>query len=590
MTTRLSETDPRAGGTDAPPVPSPRTLQLGARVSLRRALLWLLILAMTPIVLLGMGRSAQQLRRSQATAEAGLSQRALETARWQTEVVRTSKAVLTLLAEHPDVRSGGILCDMALQKVERGFPAYSNVSRVRADGTLACSSTQPMPALAFARQAWWQRAQQAPGVMIVGPVVGQMSKRQVMVVVLPLRSETGAFDGIVSVSIDMDWMQQTLRTGLPGGDALALVLDGGGRVLVGNHSLRFGAFDVDIAPRSVGSISDASGRRWSYAMAPLITGYDGRRALFIAYAMPEARLFSAGWFQAGFSLLLPLFAVLIASLVIWFGTNTLVVRWLRELRTVADAFSNGDYRARAADFNAAPTEFRVLAAAFYKTGAAVERRDTELRAALDRQNLLVREIHHRVKNNLQIIMSLLSLQAGRLETETGRAAMNQTQLRISTLALVHRLLYETGEQARISSQTLLGGVCDLVDKSFGKRPDVEMHCDFTDIALRLDTAIPLCLWLVEAASNARTHAFPAGRAGAVWITLTAAGGQGTLAVVDNGIGLEDQNPAGPPARGLRILGGIAKQLGGTSVVTSVPDVETRLQLTFPIPADEPGAP
>ena len=86
------------------------------------------------------------------------------------------------------------------------------------------------------------------------------------------------------------------------------------------------------------SSTDGDGRDWTYALAPLVSGLDGKPSLFIAYAMPEARLFSAGWLQAGFSLLQPLLAVLVVSLVIWFGTNALVLRWLRELRGLAQTF------------------------------------------------------------------------------------------------------------------------------------------------------------------------------------------------------------------------------------------------------------
>jgi two-component sensor histidine kinase len=547
----------------------------------RRAFLWLLVLALVPLLLLGIGRSAAQMAQTRNAVEAGLSARASETARWQAEVVRTARVALVLLSEHPDVRSGGVLCDIALGRVEKGFPAFSNVSRIRGDGVVACSSAQPLPKISVADRPWWPAAHKPNNFIITGPRWGTISHRQVLLAVLPVMSDTGTFDGVVTASIDMGWMERSLRSRALGADAVALIVDGKGNTLIGNKQAHFRPLDVSIGSGNVGNTTDADGRRWTYAVAPLVTGYDGSQSLFVAYAMPEAQLFSASWFQAGFSLLQPLVAVFIVSLVIWFGTNGLVLRWLRELRVLAKAFSEGDYRARLADFDTAPSEFRVLAAALYKMGQAVERRDSELRTALDKQNLLVREIHHRVKNNLQIVMSLLSLQADRLETEAGRAALSQTRLRISTLALVHRLLYETGEQATISSTKLLGGVCELLNQTLGKRSDITVHCDFDDSEIELDTAIPLCLWLVEATSNAWAHAFP-NRPGTITTTLRFINGEGVLDVVDDGVGMTTDNRASSAsARGLRILTGIAKQLGGTSAISSAPGSGTRLQLRYP---------
>jgi two-component sensor histidine kinase len=557
----------------------------GARLPVRRAFLWLLIAAMLPLLLLAIGRSTLQLQRSQDAARANLSQRAIETARWQSEVVRTTRAILVLLAEHPDVRSGGVLCDIALGKVAAGAAAISNVSRFGPDGTLSCSSKGALTQLSVADQPWWPVAHRPGRFFLTGPVWGRMSQRQVLIAILPMGREDGRFDGIVSASIDMDWMERSLRSGSLGPDALAMVIDGRGTILAGSRPASFAAVDTRIGAGNIGMITDSGGREWAYALAPLVRDFDGKPTLYIAYAVPEARLFSAAWFQAGFTLLQPLLAILIVSLVIWFGTNALILRWLRDLRHLAQSFSTGNYRARLPDMGGAPVEIRSLGAALYRMGRAADRRDRALRSAVTRQNLLAREVHHRVKNNLQIVMSLLSLHAGRATGTDRDIGLGMTRLRISTIALVHRLFYETGEQASISSTQLLGGVCTLLDQFLGKRQDITIHCDIADCDVELDTAIPLCMWLAEAAANAWLHAFPDGRAGTITVTLRFDGAEGVLDVIDDGIGFAaDAGGRGrPTSRGLRILGSIARQLGGRSAHDSGPS-GTSVQLRYPLRA------
>jgi two-component sensor histidine kinase len=132
---------------------------------------------------------------------------------------------------------------------------------------------------------------------------------------------------------------------------------------------------------------------------------------------------------------------------------------------------------------------------------------------------------------------------------------------------------------------MLGGVCTLLDQFLGKRQDITIHCDIADCDVELDTAIPLCMWLAEAAANAWLHAFPDGRAGTITVTLRFDGAEGVLDVIDDGIGFAaDAGGRGrPTSRGLRILGSIARQLGGRSAHDSGPS-GTSVQLRYPLRA------
>lgn len=558
----------------------PATNALSA-ATVRRAFLQLLALAMIPLLVLGVSRSALQIERNQAQVEARLSERVVETARAEAEVIRTTQAVLRLLSENNDIRSGGTLCDLGLAKINASFAAFSNIARQNADGSLACSAIRPGADTVWTTPDWWPRLAGKTSFFVTGPHWGALSKRQVLVAVQPIRTQEGAFDGALTASIDLGWMQQSLRRRGLGNDAVALVLDHDGKPLVSSQPVEFAPFDVTIGPGRVADRTDANGRLWTYAVAPLQGSFDGNRMLHVAFAMPRAQLFSAAWWQAGIILVQPLIAVMLASLAIWFGANRLVLRWLGQLRQMATSFTAGDYRHDLADFDDAPAEFRDLADAFSEMGEAVERRDSKLRAALDRQNHLVKEIHHRVKNNLQIVMSLISLQADRLDTKAAQSALSQTRLRISALALVHRLLYDTVEQTTIPAAELLDGVSDLVAQTFRDCHPVKLRVKFGKDELTIDSAIPLALWLVDALSNAFQHGFPDGRSGTIEVSLIRDGRFGVLEVADDGVGFSADMKSAPSARGFRILNGIGRQVGGQTDIISTADAGTIVRLRYP---------
>ncbi len=565
---------------------------LQPRGSVRRSILLLIGLALVPLMILGVARSLVVLDRDRAAVEAQLSERALSTARAESEVLTTARALLTLLSDSTDVQAGGPACSMALAQASSGFSAFSNVSRFDANGALLCSSTQPTPLASVVGQPWWPVADTAGKFFVSGPHWGTMSQRKVLVAVLPVHAPGDAkgssrFQGVLTASIDLGWMQRSLRSRTLQSDAVSLVLDGEGKPLLSSEPVSFSALDIRLQSGAILEVRDAEGHRWSYAVAPLVTSFDGRNALHIAYAMPHAILFSWSWWQAGLIATTPFFAVLLASIAIWFGSSQLILRWLTSLRLLAERFAAGDYHARDASFCHAPQEFQALANGLYRMSEAVQARDIDLRAALEQQQALVREIHHRVKNNLQVITSLLNLPSTDLDGEAATAFIEKTRLRIATIALVHRLLYEAGELELLSSRTLFGDLCGLLRRTYRDRPEIELNCDFAESPLQLDTAVSISLWLVEAVSNAMLHAFPKPARGRIETRFTICHGQGLLTVAEDGIGFAvaggAQSGRGQIGRGLRMLAGIGKQMGGQTTIQSAPETGTMLSLAFPLP-------
>ena len=176
-----------------------------------------------------------------------------------------------------------------------------------------------------------------------------------------------------------------------------------------------------------------------------------------------------------------------------------------------------------------------------------KRFEQALQSSLAEKEVLMREIHHRVKNNLQMMSALLELQAGYLQDEEARAYFADSQQRIQSMAMVHAQLYKNQEMAQIDFAAYLRSLVDLLRGQYAERcAQVAIRVDAQACTLPVDTAIPCGLVVTELVANAMKHAFPGNRAGELRIGLRC-GGQGKviLEVADDGVGL----PAAPEAQG-----------------------------------------
>jgi PAS domain S-box-containing protein len=204
-----------------------------------------------------------------------------------------------------------------------------------------------------------------------------------------------------------------------------------------------------------------------------------------------------------------------------------------------------------------------------------------MRASLREKEVLLKEVHHRVKNNLQVIKSLLSLQSAQVSDPTARRALAESQSRVRTMALIHESLYLSGDMARIDFSAYVQTLCDQLLVTFGVDPcRVELRSRLEPLALDLERAVPCGMLVNELVSNALEHAFPDGRAGVVWVELCAgADGSHVLKIADNGVGL----PAGldyqrTQSLGLQLVFTLARQLSATVAVER--EGRTAFRITF----------
>lgn len=218
----------------------------------------------------------------------------------------------------------------------------------------------------------------------------------------------------------------------------------------------------------------------------------------------------------------------------------------------------------------------------------LEDANRRLEGAVADKEILLKEVQHRVKNNLQVICSLLRLQAARLD-DASRVAFDESLRRIQSMSLVHELLYRSAEPARINFADYLRQLCDSLVRATGPTP-VRVSVEADDWIIDVDRAMPLALIASELVSNALRHAFPDGHGGHVMVTLEPEPGGMRMEVRDDGVSLPADLPAPPnTARrrgglGLVLVQSLAKQAHaevriarnpGTRFTVAVPDAVAR---------------
>lgn len=199
-----------------------------------------------------------------------------------------------------------------------------------------------------------------------------------------------------------------------------------------------------------------------------------------------------------------------------------------------------------------------------------ERRDAEiqLKSSLKEKEILLKEIHHRVKNNMQIISSLLNLQAVQAKDPTLSGLLQESKNRVRSMALIHEKLYRSLDLAHIDFSEYIRTLTESLFKTFRKK-GVSYSVESKDAYLDIDKAIPCGLILNELITNTLKHAFPDGRTGKVSISFSISDDrQAVLSVNDNGIGF----PPGLDCRststlGLQLVNDLTSQLGGSVVLS-----------------------
>lgn len=409
---------------------------------------------------------------------------------------------------------------------------------------------------------------------------GHVTGRPTIVVSEPIRNAQGAFLGFVSTSLRVERIGGTLgrERGLSG---TIITFNHLGNALT--HEGTEGIDDRDLDSflprdrpltglakmRSASFIgTDRQGRRRHFTLVPIV---DGR-----AYALgswPAEGIAAGSHFSAVFVALLFPFLMWIVSIgVAVASVNRLVLRHIRDLGRRMRVFAGTRRIFPARHIEKAPTELRDIDATFERMAQKILRDEAELEDALYERGVLMKEVHHRVKNNLQQISSIISMQIRETDSDEVRQVLGQFRDRVLGLASVYRALYQEPSVAHVRADRLLDQMLSqLITSGAGTQGSLRVERDLQPVRLEPDQASALAMLAAEALVHAVTHGQPAND-GAMHLSVRLChedprpdGQDGPVClIVGNSASRENAEPAAGQAAatslGKRLIAAFAQQL------------------------------
>jgi two-component sensor histidine kinase len=535
-----------------------------------------LAVALLPVLALGVLQSISAFHREAEHQRTDLvlgAERSAATAR-----ARLESAVVLLETLNPE--SVGLYCAPRLRQLAGKLHGYDLLARFDGAGRVVCASDSVRLRTAGPGGEWFAALRRGrPLVIARAPVE---AGRPALLAAVRAERPLGGFDGAFVAAMPLSALAPTEQDrALPRGAEVAVV-DAGGAVLTATDAKAFpavrGRWTAEAARRGSTLFydRDRAGRRRVYAGAPLAD-----REVFVLLSSPAQGVFSWARLNPMITFVLPLLAWVSAVAAVLFVSERVVIRWLGYLERIASIYAKGRFSVRPVQARNAPLEIRNLAATLDQMADAIDTRDNSLRESLAHKDALMREIHHRVKNNLQVISSLLNMQQRSLSDPAARAAMSDTRQRITALSLIYRALYQSPDLKRVDVRLFLEElIAQLVSGDTTRGPLVRTELEADALVIDPDKLAPLALWAVEAITNAQKHAFE-GRGGFLRVRFKVDGAESRLEVEDDGPGADDA--AVGQGVGRTLMTAFARQLRGRVEIAAGPRGGVLATLIFPTP-------
>lgn len=520
-------------------------------------------MALSPVLVIGGIRWSGDIERDAERRHETMKLVAQEAATRADYMLESTPAVLNIisstLAADP--------CANPLKPLVESLPEFANLGIVDANGAVLCTTQDGAQGSTSAgTRDWFQELRSGKTDFVQSTAYyGPVSQQWIIASARRRNNPDGSFAGAYVLGVPVNSLVRQLeRSGLPADTEIAL-LDATGQVFASNH---WSMVDEDAMKKVRAGVSGftelRSIREQDRELVAVPLARSGLYALLSSPKPPPIALENVSAFG---NFALPLLAWLLALVTAWLAMDRLVLRWLDYLSRIAGLYASGKLsvqplRAR----RQAPGEINALADTMEEMAVRIRDRTQGLESALAARDAAMKEIHHRVKNNLQIINSLLSLQGRKVKDPAALAVLDDARARINALSLIHRSLYEHNNIRSVDVKSFFSELALHLDQALGAEDQrIRIDSDVDEDTIDADVAVPLALFTAEAVTNAVKHAFPANRGvhgGRVTVGYKVGETETLLTIEDDGIGGEEAQAAAASGIGGTLMSAFAKQVHG----------------------------
>ncbi|MBV7380341.1 sensor histidine kinase [Maritimibacter dapengensis] len=483
---------------------------------LRRSLTFriagLLALALLPVGLISVVTTYQLLNKADRELRDGLLALTSEAAAEQEAAVRSATGVAkAFVGMIPVLRSTGFECEEPLQNILRDSPELSFLGYVANDGTLLCASADQGSDLSD--RPLHKEFVENPGPRVKFNAMGAISKTAVVIVSLPVISD-GAYDGYVTASLPHRQLNRPTPGTVGRERPLELItFNAEGEVLTstanGDREERFLPSNRSLSALVSGEEATfvarvASGEERLFALSPIVPGQ-----VFALGSWEYRRGPMFGGLGIGSSLLFPLLMWVVSLLVAFFAVQRMVIKPTRNLRARMLQFMRSRRLVEPNNDPSIPTEIRDMEETWMRLAENILHDEAELYDTIHQRTVLLKEVHHRVKNNLQLIVSLVGMKMRKAKSPAVKLALSNVQQRVMSIARVHQNLYETSTAERVRAGELLDAITgQIVAAASQGEEELDLETRFDDCEVYPDQAVPLSLAVSELITNALKHIGP----------------------------------------------------------------------------------
>ncbi|WP_308916361.1 sensor histidine kinase [Jannaschia sp. LMIT008] len=552
--------------------------------------LMLLSLALLPLGAIGIWQTQRIAAQSAIQLEASLLSLTQRAANPLQDVLQHGFGAAQALSQRvAELRDDPAACSAYLGAFVERVDGFSYAAFLGTDGIMECSADGRR--FDFSEFPNFERSMVDPQPSVSVNADAPLSRRAVVLINQPIRSTNGAFAGILTLSVPRALLDAPEIEGARAPFSL-VTFNVFGDVLTSSSDEAMQDHlpaDVDLrtlpgAGSRAFSAPDMGGEERVFAVVPIVAD--------TAYALtswPRAAVEGGAIDRFVVTSALPILMWVASLLVAVMALERLILRHIRALGRQMRAFARSRRLTSRPTMDDAGMELETIETEFREMARAIVQDEALLEDNLREKNILLKEIHHRVKNNLQLISSIMNMQARRLESKEALDVLRRVQDRVMGLAAVHRSLYQTPDLNQIDAGAMISDLARqiAVTGTGGAGSDFDVSAD--PVHLTTDRAVALSLTVSEAMTNAveeTRRAADAGLDGRIVLSLTRPDAQTARLTVENPC--VDPDPAGDRKAvglGQQLVRAFARQLDG-ALSTRREGGRYVMDLTFPIRADQ----